>query len=346
MYHGLTYWNERRPYQLYQSYQPYIEYQEDTDKKKNVNDCVDGSSSSVYHSIQKTPFPTVNFFWASSSGSFPSPNNSIPREHIINVLGGMVQATTVTITGYPLDLVKSRLQAKMYPNTMSCLVNTIKNEGFMGLYRGAAMPWLSHMVKRPVQYPISEYLKKKTNGCDHNIFYNYLIGGATGLVGPVFGTPLQVVKIAMQTSESGTKTSKNSWHYIKHNYKNNGIQGFYRGFFPTAAKDMIFGMSFIGTYYTLRDVIGTDRWYKNFANGALAHCLTWCVFIPIDYVKTIVQRSEQKLKVSDVIKTSYQRHGITIFWKGVIPACLRTIPVSGCAMMSYEYIRVQLEKVI
>lgn len=339
MYHTLSHWSRHRSI---------VDNHEEEKKKKSSNKSANDVMVSTGTFAASPSFPPP-----------PDPKNPVTKEHIINIVGGMAQATLVTVTGYPLDLIKARLQAKMYPDTMSCLINTVKKEGFFGLYRGSAMPWLSHMVKRPIQYPISEYFKKQTADSEHSTFYNYLIGGATGVVGPIFGTPLQVVKIAMQTSETQksknttphhvnhySDKSKNSWYYIKHNYRSNGIAGFYRGFLPTAAKDMVFGMSFIGTYYTLRDTIGTDKWYKNFANGAMAHCLTWCVFIPIDYVKTTVQRSEQKLKALDVIKSSYQKHGITVFWRGVVPACLRTIPVSGCAMMGYEYIRVYLDKVI
>lgn len=98
-------------------------------------------------------------------------------------------------------------------------------------------------------------------------------------------------------------------------------------------------MSFIGNYYTFRDYLGTDIWYKNFISGASAHCITWYLFIPIDYVKTKVQKSEKKITPGYVIKTTIRDQGIRAFWKGVIPACLRTIPVSGIAMTGYEYVR-------
>jgi hypothetical protein len=98
-------------------------------------------------------------------------------------------------------------------------------------------------------------------------------------------------------------------------------------------------MSFIGNYYTLRDVIGSDVWYKNFFNGSLAHCLTWLILIPIDHVKTTIQKSEIKLTIREAVATTYRKGGVRIFWKGVIPACLRTIPVSGISMIGYEKIR-------
>ena len=261
------------------------------------------------------------------------------QKHVyVNMLAGGAQAILTTIVGYPFDLVKSRLQANLYNNSFECVKQTFKNEGLRGLYRGASMPLLSHAIKRPVQYPIAEYMKNEMNK-SNNIMYNYGIGALNGLTSPLIGTPLQVVKISMQTSISVTDKNKSSWSYIKHNYKNNGFIGFYRGFIPTAIKDTVFGMSFVGTYYTMRDHFGTDKWYNNFVNGCVAHSMTWFVFMPIDYVKTIIQKSEQKISVKNVIINSYQQYGIRVFWKGVIPACLRTVPVAGCAMTGYELVR-------
>lgn len=288
---------------------------------------------------------------------FPEPENpNIPKPNVnvelmANFLGGTAQATLVTLTGYPFDLIKSRLQSKMYSNSIECLNETVKTEGIRGLYRGSAMPWLSHLLKRPVQFAFGEYLKslndnklinefdQETNIKFNNIINNFAIGAVTGCLGPVFGTPLQVIKVSMQTSQNDQQKTKNSWSYIKHNYKTNGVMGFYRGFIPTLVKDSVFGMSFVGTYYTMRDYVGDDKWYKNFFNGAFAHCVTWCLFIPIDYVKTTIQKSEVKIGVLTVIKSSLKTHGLTVFWKGVIPACLRTIPVSGIAMIGYESVR-------
>jgi len=275
-----------------------------------------------------------------TSSDIPPPSNDT-REMLVNFIGGCAQGTIVTVTGYPFDLVKARLQTKMYANTIACIIGTIRNEGITGLYRGAMMPWISHMLKRPLQYPIGEYLKKKsqTESKQTNTLYNYLIGGSVGLTGPIMGTPLQVVKVSMQTSSNSQLKTKNSFEYIKYTYQTYGILGFYRGFIPTAIKDTIFGASFIGTYYTLRDTIGTNTWYKNFFNGAAAHCFTWCVFMPIDYIKTTIQKSEIRLTIRDVIRTSYNENGLKVFWRGVIPACIRTIPMSGFAMLGYEKIR-------
>lgn len=264
-------------------------------------------------------------------------------EYKINTLASIIQATLVTTVGYPFDLVKTKLQANKNITTYQYVKEIIHNGGIKNLYKGSSMPWLSHMIKRPIQYPMSEFLKKKLNNNGYTSkHYNYMIGGIAGVYGSIIGNPLQVIKIAVQTQDN----TKNSIAYIKYNFKNNGIRGFYRGLTATAIKDFMFGSCYMGTYYTLRDIIGSDIWWKTFISGSFAQSLTWSLLIPIDFIKTSIQKSERKITIKDVIKSNYKKHGIRIFWKGVIPACVRTIPVSGTGMVGYESIKHYLNKSI
>jgi solute carrier family 25 (mitochondrial carnitine/acylcarnitine transporter), member 20/29 len=265
-----------------------------------------------------------------------------------NMLAGMTQATLVTFVGYPFDIVKAKQQIDGNKNqTWGIIKNTLKYEGVAGFYRGSSMPLISHMIKRPIQYPISEYLKTtyatNDNSKLNTISKNYLIGIGCGFIGPIFGTPFQVIKVGMQTS--GKKSYKNSIVYAKSIVEKHGAFSLYRGFIPTVIKDCVFGGSFLGTYYTFRDFIGTNTWYKNFFNGSMAHCITWFTFIPIDYIKTNIQKASNQRNsptIKSVIVEGYHKGGLKIFWKGVIPACLRTIPVSGIAMIGYELVREHL----
>lgn len=250
-----------------------------------------------------------------------------------NYVAGMTQATLVTIVGYPFDLVKSRTQAKIYQSATKCAIDILQNKGFIGLYRGVSAPWISHLIKRPLQFPLTEYLKNRNFG------NNYVIGFVSGVIGPVFGTPLQLIKVQMQTNNSGGMIS-----FIQKRMREQGIIGFYRGFLPTLIKDCVFAASFVGNYYTFRDYLGTDRWWKNFLSGSVAHCITWSLFIPIDFIKTNIQKSNQSIGIAQVISVNYQKYGLKVFWRGLGAACVRTIPVSGIAMTGYEFIRTHLTK--
>ena len=251
---------------------------------------------------------------------------------VANTVAGATQASLVTIVGYPFDTVKSRMQTHGYLSSFHCVRSTIQKEGVRALYRGGTMPWLSHLVKRPLQFPISEWMKR-----EQVITNNYLIGGVTGPLGAVFGTPLQVVKVGMQTSNQ--ELHKTSWSFIRQRYESLGLLSFYKGFVPTLMKDCLFGASFVGHYYTLRDLLGSDAWYKNFASGATAHCATWAALMPIDYVKTTIQRNATPLTIRQVVRSTVRERGPFAFWKGLGPACARTIPVSGIAMTGYEFVR-------
>lgn len=265
-------------------------------------------------------------------------NNSHNNKHIpwwVNAVSGAVQATVVTAVGYPFDFVKARMQTKNHRSSWRCILDVFRHEGSLAFYRGSAMPWVSHMFKRPIQYPVSEWMKARLSETGMSGYgYNYLIGGSTGLIGPFFGTPLQVVKVGVQTSATG-----NTLDYIEQTWSRFGLKGFYRGFLTTCWKDFIFGASFVGNYYTFRDIFGCSEWYQNFFNGAAAHCITWFLFMPIDWVKTHIQRSEEKLTIRRALMNGYKTGGVTIFWRGVIPACARTIPVSGAGMVGFEWVR-------
>lgn len=265
------------------------------------------------------------------------------NETLVNLLAGVTQATAVTIVGYPFDFVKARLQTGNYRNSVHCIVSSVRAEGFSVLYRGATAPWISHLIKRPVQYPMAEWMKKQfgVDGKAVRPSDNYLIGGVTGAAGPAIGTPLQVVKLGMQTTKAGEYTTLS---YLQHLIQTKGPQSLYRGFTATATKDVLFGASFLGHYYTMRDHFEVNPYglpanVTIFFSGASAHCGTWLLLIPIDTIKSRVQRAGETRSVKAIIASTIREDGILALWRGVVPACVRTIPVSGFAMVGYEWTR-------
>jgi len=273
------------------------------------------------------------------------------NETQINLLAGCTQASLVTLVGYPFDLVKGRMQTGKYSSTMNCVSYTVRKEGLVSLYRGGTAPWLSHILKRPIQYPIAEWMKEETNGTSNlnktmgtaisPLASNYVIGGVTGAIGPILGTPMQVVKMGMQTTSRGEYTTLK---YVQHIFQSKGVAGFYRGFLPTMAKDSLFGASFLGHYYTLRDYFESNnvpipKWCATFISGATAHCATWLILIPIDNIKSKVQKANETRSPMTILSNTLRTDGVRSLWRGVLPACMRTIPVSGIAMVGYEGIR-------
>lgn len=252
-------------------------------------------------------------------------------EHIYkNFIAGAVQGTLTVATGHPFDLVKARMQSGQYSSTYRCVAHTLKREGIFGFYRGSLANLSLYLFKRPLEYPLAELLKQRTKN-------NYLTGAGTGIFSAVIGTPLQVVKVGMQTS-----TKMSTLEYLRRHMKNR----IYRGFGPTLFRDSFFTASFIGHYYTMRDWFagkGYNLTYSAFISGVTANCLTWSILFPLDTVKTRVQKVHESRDVITVVTSLYRTSGIRGFWVGVGPMIFRTVPVSGSAMIGYEWTRKLLE---
>ena len=76
---------------------------------------------------------------------------------------------------------------------------------------------------------------------------------------------------------------------------------------------------------------------KIFASGVAGLC-AWCVSIPLDTVKTIVQSDPEKKKsVWQTTQALYKQGGMTVFYKGLIPQAVRIFPQSATLLLVYEY---------
>lgn len=254
-------------------------------------------------------------------------------EFLISLLPGTVQAITVTFTGHPFDTIKTRLQSGMYKNTISCINNTVKSEGMTALYRGVTIPLMSHIIKRSYQLNIYENLLKKN-------WNPYSIGFIAGPVGTLFGNPLQVIKVNTQSTTK--RRYKNALDFIKKYRKREGLKGFYRGFKANLMKDIIFSCVFLGNYTILKRELPDNLFYKFIAGGS-AHSFTWAVFIPVDYIKTQVQKNKNNT-ITSVINKIIAGGSYRTLWRGVIPAVGRIFPVSGLGMLAYEITKKRLIK--
>lgn len=72
--------------------------------------------------------------------------------------------------GFPLDSVKTRLQTYKYNGTWHCIVDTYKNEGVMGFYRGLMAPLISSSLMRSWSMSIFTYSKPFTYGFWSHIY--------------------------------------------------------------------------------------------------------------------------------------------------------------------------------
>lgn len=257
--------------------------------------------------------------------------NTSENNKFYKLLPGALQGFSATIVGHPFDTLKTRMQVKNYSSVLECASKTIQNNGLMSLYRGINIPMISHVLKRTSQFYWFDNLKSKVTN-------PYLCGGMSSLAGLPYSNPLQIIKINMQGSNANEY--KNTLDCIKQHYNKYGLKGFYRGTSVTFLKDIVFGASFLGNYYTLKYYFGGNEWYHHFLYGSLSQYATWCVFIPIDYFKSRIQR-EKDVKIYDILK-EVKNKKVSVY-RGLGFALSRQIAMSGIAMTVYEISKKYIE---
>jgi len=248
-----------------------------------------------------------------------------------SVLPGVAHAVTSILVGYPFDLVKVRLQTRMYASSLECMQATFR-DGPLSFYRGCSMPLTSLVIKRPIEFIIFEKVSAATES-------PFVGGFCAGAFGTLLGCPFSVVKIKSQNARDlkvGT--------IIHDIYKETGPRGFFRGLTASFLMGTPSAGLYLGFYGTLRDKIFPTAWWTPAVAGSTASVMMWSIMIPVDSVKTRIQASWGSIgdrggSIIPVVKEMYATYGIRGFWTGYLPILMRTVPVSGCSMAAYELVK-------
>jgi len=253
------------------------------------------------------------------------------------LLPGAAHSLALLTIGHPFDTVKTRMQLGMSKTALGGIYDIFKRQGFWGLYRGAPMPFLQLIVKRPFEFAVFESFNSRFRGETYAPALGGLLAGVTS---SIIGCPFSVVKIQMQST--GKDVHSNFFEAVNAVWKTRGATGFYRGFVATIYKELPFATLFLGTYGNLREALPASPWAHALA-GASASGFVWTVLLPLDTLKTIIQAGVLKDTEARGWITQFrhfvQTRGVIGLWAGWGPVALRSFPSSATAMVAYEWTR-------
>ncbi|KAF9899985.1 hypothetical protein BX616_002748 [Lobosporangium transversale] len=179
---------------------------------------------------------------------------------------------------FPFDTVKVRLQTQpldhpIFKGPFDCFRQTVRNEGFLGLYNGLSSPLVGAMLENAVLFVgyrrAQDMLRDlvavpDTHGSTPaplSIPMLCLSGGISGVFASMVLTPVELVKCKLQVQQIGhlyTKDSKTGpvpkalhsgpLSVIKQIYTQHGLRGFYLGHFPTFLRETGGGAAWFGSY--------------------------------------------------------------------------------------------------
>ncbi|GMH92611.1 hypothetical protein TrVE_jg14120 [Triparma verrucosa] len=277
-----------------------------------------------------------------------------PPPFWVPLVSGMIAGGIETITVWPMEFIKTQLQLNSptnplpYNSMSSGFKWTIKNNGFLGLYRGLAPTLIGSIPKAGIRFSLNAEIKGRLRDSNGALTpsKNFLAGLGAGVSEAlIIVAPVETVKtkcIDMNVPFlSGMKTI----------LKNEGISGVYQGAAATAMKQgSNQGLRFMwfNEYKTFVTNNGETQMtpLKSLFGGMSAGCFSTLGNNPFDVVKTRMQGTEatQYKGTVDCFKQIFGKEGVGGFYKGVGPRLMRVVPGQGVIFMSFEGIQQQVRK--
>ncbi|KXN72465.1 mitochondrial carrier [Conidiobolus coronatus NRRL 28638] len=277
------------------------------------------------------------------------------------VLGSIAGAVGATVV-YPIDLVKTRMQNQrtavvgqiLYKNSFDCFSKVIKNEGFLGLYKGLLPQLVGVAPEKAIKLTMNDLMRgvftdKKTGEIE--LWQEVLSGGIAGASQVIFTNPLEIVKIRLQIqgelSKSIDAPPKRSALWI---VRHLGLVGLYKGAGACLLRDIPFSAIYFSAYSHLKKDYFKETATKKLAiselllAGAIAGMPAAYLTTPADVIKTRLQVEARKGETTyngivDAARKILREEGFAAFFKGGAARVFRSSPQFGCTLMVYELLQ-------
>mmetsp|Transcript_32207 Transcript_32207/g.63766 ORF Transcript_32207/g.63766 Transcript_32207/m.63766 type:complete len:337 (+) Transcript_32207:40-1050(+) len=182
--------------------------------------------------------------WGIADASVPSPGS------LSFAAGGMAGITASACT-YPLDFVRGRISGKMvdaatgtkhYTGIWNTVVLTVRDEGFLALYRGVTPTLIGAVPYEGIKFgtvglleqivPPDAFSSKEVESSNSaKVWRKVLFGSVGGVMAGVITYPNDTVRrlLQMQGSRGTSDVFTGYWDCVRKTYVAHGIQRFYRG---------------------------------------------------------------------------------------------------------------------
>lgn len=161
-------------------------------------------------------------------------------------LGGLSAGIVGTIIGYPLDLIKARMQVfGGDAGIVSVGSSIVRNEGFLALYRGIAPPLISLSILNTINFSQYCFFRDVYGGTVGWDWWNGLAGLSGAPITATVSTVENLVKTQMQVDNVSFKRYTGSWNCVQSLVNSHGIPVLYTGHLINTLREG----TFLGIYF-------------------------------------------------------------------------------------------------
>lgn len=284
-------------------------------------------------------------------------------------VAGVFSGIAKLSVGHPFDTVKVRLQtttASRFSGPLQCVLQTVRNEGVLALYKGATPPLVGWMFMDSIMLGSLTVYRRVLN---ENLFNppwhpqhdpaarlpahgHGLAGILAGCTVSFVAAPVEHVKARLQIQYAARKAERlysGPVDCVAKIYRHHGVRGLYHGLSAT----LLF-RSFFFFWWGSYDVL--TRWFGkntnlsapavNFWAGGLSAQVFWLTSYPSDVVKQRIMTDPLGGGLNDgqrkfarwreAAAAVYREGGARGYWRGFLPCFLRAFPANAMALVAFE----------
>ncbi|GAM90503.1 hypothetical protein ANO11243_085470 [Dothideomycetidae sp. 11243] len=287
------------------------------------------------------------------------------KEALKDIAFGSVAGVAGKYVEYPFDTVKVRLQSQpdhlplRYTGPLDCFRQSIRQHGFLGMYRGVSAPLLGAAVETSslfFSYRICQDIAQSTfYPADKPLPLSALAvcGAFSGAFTSLFLTPIELVKCKMQVpTQAGSRIVRTQ-----------GVTGFWHGQMGTLLRETGGSAAWFGSYegvsaafrkYNAGKGPPTDNGHganavlpvhQQMMAGAVAGMSYNFAFFPADTIKSRMQTEDvaaltgSRPSFWSVGRAIWAQHGLKGLYRGCGITVARAAPSSALIFSMYETLR-------
>lgn len=265
----------------------------------------------------------------------------LPIKLVVGAVAGVVGTSCI----YPIDMIKTRLQATngQYSGPFDVFRKIYANEGgIKGFYKGLPPNLVGVTPEKAIKLAVNEFIRDKLENDDGSISLvnEVLAGGGAGFCQVIATNPMEITKIRMQMQATLPVAERRTTIEV---VKGLGLKGMYSGTLATLARDVPFSVLFFPGYANLKALVANEKGENSvgsqlFAGGAAGAFAAGAV-TPTDVIKTrlqLVGGRERYLNMANCFKTIWKEEGIMALYKGALPRMVVVGPLFAITLLSFE----------
>jgi solute carrier family 25 (adenine nucleotide translocator) protein 4/5/6/31 len=269
------------------------------------------------------------------------------------LLGGVAAAVSKTVAA-PIERIKLLVQNQgemlktgrlttPYSGVGDCFARTVKDEGFMSLWRGNVANVLRYFPTQALNLAFKDKIKamfnrKKQDGYALWFAANMASGGLAGAMSLVFVYSLDYARTRLANdakSKTGTRQYEGLIDVYRKTIASDGVAGLYRGFVISCVGIIVYRGCYFGLYDSFKPLLGEhqDNFMATFALGWVVTIAAGLASYPIDTIRRrMMMTSGEAVKYDGAFHCAgviLKTEGMGAFFKGAGANILRGIAGAG-----------------